>query len=249
METGVWHYLTSCGSLHLFKTEDENSVALETDALTTVRALHKTMMKTAVLPILLVVLLVAWFMAMQIDQLFTSPLYYFGGDDVNQGLAAMALLVLSAIAGLLFLIRYFFWYQKAKHKATEGIVIPFTPFPLLAISFGLLIICTVLLWSHRLVLEEDSYLYRTIFIVMGAVIALLSFVQYKVNHEKSSMRVVRRSFIMVIVGVACCAIALVVPVKKKGYNDAHRTGSPCQGGLWRSWFAAILFTSHCKYPV
>lgn len=212
IEEGGWHYVTSCVSLHIFKTEENDAVPLETDALTTLRALHKTMMKTVVLPVFFVVVTVALFTLQLIHMLFTSPLYSFGGDNVNHALIAMALLVLSAIAGLLFLIRYFFWYKKAKE---EEVVIPFSPFPLLALTFGLMFIGIVFIWSHRLVLAEDSYMYRTTLIVMGVLAALFSFMQYKVHRQKSSMDVVKRSIVLVLVGLACWGIAFFVPVEKK----------------------------------
>lgn len=89
VEDSGWHYVTSCGSLHIFKTEDDGALPLETDAVMTIMALHKTMMKTAVLPILFVILFVGYFTFSQLNLLFTEPLYYFGGDGVNQGLFSM----------------------------------------------------------------------------------------------------------------------------------------------------------------
>lgn len=216
MEEGGWQYVTSCGFLHIFETEDESAVPLETDAVTTIMALHKTMWKTVILPVVLIVAAGVLFVGMQIQSLLTSPLFSFGGDEVNWALMVMALFVLSAIAGIVFLISYFNWYRKAVRIAKEeNAVTPFTAFPSLAITFGLFYFEIIIIWTERLVFGDDSAMYRILLIFMGILTALLSLLQYKVNHQKSSMQVVRRSIILVGLCIVCCGIALFVPSKKK----------------------------------
>lgn len=216
VEDSGWHYVTSCGSLHIFKTEDDAALPLETDAVMTIMALHKTMMKTAVLPILFVILFVGYFTFSQLNLLFTEPLYAFGGDGVNYGLFVMGWFVLSAIAGIAFLISYFNWHHKAVHTAIEeGVVSSFTPFPFLVVTMALLYFGAVIFWIQRLTLAEDSAIYRILLIFMGGLMALLSYMQYRVMKEERNLRSLKRAAVLVVLGVVCCGVALFVPERKK----------------------------------
>lgn len=216
VEESGWQYVTSCGFLHIFKTEDDNAVPLETDALTTIMALYKTMIKTVVLPVLFVVVMCITFVLIQWHSLFTSPLFSFGGDGVNQGLFAMGGLILSAFAGIAFLGSYFNWYRKALHSAKkEGVVIAFTPLPHLIFTVCLLYLVVVILWIQRLIIAEDSAVYRILLIFMGSCTALLSIMQYRVMKQESGMKTMKRSICLVLLGVVCCGIALFVPAEKK----------------------------------
>lgn len=215
VEDSGWQYVTSCGCLHIFKTEDEKAVPLETDALMTIEALHKTMWKTVVLPVLFVIAFVGYFLFSQLNLLFSEPLYAFGGEGVNFGLVVMGWFVLSALAGIAFLISYFSWYRKAVHTAKEeGIIIPFTPFPLLGFTLGLLYFGAVIFWIQRLTLAEDSAIYRILLIFMGGLMALLSFMQYRVMKEERNLKSLKRSLVLVVLGFVCCGAALFVPHRK-----------------------------------
>lgn len=119
-EYSGWEYVASAGEIQVFCSEDKYTTPLETDSITKVNNIHKTMKKIFI-PSYIVLAIV---LLLNVINVFSGFLF----DTID--VLANDFLMLSGICSLLALVlviveftAYFGWKKKALKKAEEGIFV------------------------------------------------------------------------------------------------------------------------------
>lgn len=122
-----WQLAATAGKFQIYYNEDPNPVELETDPMTQVQVIHRTMKKNflpsyAILSVAAILQIV-----MQIGNLtrdfglqYSGAVYYFSGVSWLMIPVWSALLLLYVLE----LSRYLLWYRRAKKRAEEGLMTP-----------------------------------------------------------------------------------------------------------------------------
>ena len=122
-----WQLAATAGKFQIYYNEDPDPVELETDPMTQVQVIHRTMKKNflpsyAILAVMSVLQLV-----MQITNLtrdfglqYSGAVYYFSGVSWLMIPVWSALLLLYVLE----LSRYLLWYRRAKKRAEEELMTP-----------------------------------------------------------------------------------------------------------------------------
>lgn len=122
-----WQLAATAGKFQIYYNEDPDPVELETDPMTQVQVIHRTMKKNflpsyAILAVMSVFQLVVQFTSLTRDfgLQYSGKVYYLSGVSWAMIPIWSALLLVY----LLELGRYFLWYHRAKKRAEEGLMTP-----------------------------------------------------------------------------------------------------------------------------
>ena len=122
-----WQLAATAGKFQIYYNEDPDPVELETDPMTQVQVIHRTMKKNflptyAILAVMSVFQLVVQFTSLTRDfgLQYSGKVYYLSGVSW----AMIPIWSLLLLAYLLELGRYFLWYRRAKNRAEEGLMTP-----------------------------------------------------------------------------------------------------------------------------
>ena len=122
-----WQLAATAGKFQIYYNEDPDPVELETDPMTQVQVIHRTMKKNflpsyAILAVMSVLQLMVQMTSLTRDfgLQYSGKVYYLSGVSW----AMIPIWSLLLLAYLLELGRYFLWYRRAKNRAEEGLMTP-----------------------------------------------------------------------------------------------------------------------------
>lgn len=117
-----WKLALRWGVMQIFYNEDENAVPIETEPVAQVENVRKAMRKNVLFPHLFEVILIAWYMFMQISMFHRDPVEYLSSPLKAYQIPMWISLLLACLYEVGF---YFRWTSKAKKVAEEdGVFLP-----------------------------------------------------------------------------------------------------------------------------
>ena len=163
-----WQLAATAGKFQIYYNEDPDPVELETDPMTQVQVIHRTMKKNflpsyAILAVMSVLQLMVQMTSLTRDfgLQYSGKVYYLSGVSW----AMIPIWSLLLLAYLLELGRYFLWYRRAKNRAEEGLMTPsVSSFWVQSLTLWLLVIL-VLSWVTTGALTDF------VLILFGAMVA------------------------------------------------------------------------------
>ena len=117
-----WQLAVKWGVMQIFYNENENAVPIETEPVAQVENVRKSMRKNVLFPHLFEVILIAWYMFMQIRMFQRDPVEYLASPLKAYQIPMWICLLLACLYEVGF---YFHWTHKAKKVAEEdGVFLP-----------------------------------------------------------------------------------------------------------------------------
>lgn len=117
-----WKLAVKWGVMQIFYNENENAVPIETEPMAQVENVKKSMRKNVLFPHLFEVILIAWYMFMQIRMFQRDPVEYLASPLKAYQIPMWICLLLACLYEVGF---YFHWTHKAKKVAEEdGVFLP-----------------------------------------------------------------------------------------------------------------------------
>ena len=121
-EQDGWVLAVKWGVMQIFYNENENAVPIETEPVAQVENVKKSMRKNVLFPHLFEVLLIAWYMFMQVSWIRRDLVEYLSDPLRVYQIPMWVCLLLACLYEIGF---YFHWTRKAKRMAEEdGIFLP-----------------------------------------------------------------------------------------------------------------------------
>lgn len=165
-----WQLAATAGKFQIYYNEDPDPVELETDPMTQVQVIHRTMKKNFLPTYVILTVTALLQIFMQIANLNRDyGLQYSGKIYYLSGVSWLMLPVWSALLlfYLLELAKYLLWYRRAKKRAEEGLMTP-SPNSRRAQTMSLMLLIVVLLsWS------TSGQMRRLAFAVLGILLLTL----------------------------------------------------------------------------
>lgn len=124
-----WRLVLRWDAMQIFCTDREDAVPIDTDPVPQVDNIHRTMRKKVLVSQLLMVLLIFWFLYLQLSQLQRDPADYLSDASRLFTIPLWLLLLLMTIWELIF---YFRWERRAKEAAEHGVFLPVRAHPWLS---------------------------------------------------------------------------------------------------------------------
>ena len=116
-----WRLLARWGQMQIFVSQEEDPVPIDTDPMTQVETVHRSM-KRAMLPghlvLAAVILWQLWFQLLQFRQ---GPVGFLASTSSLLGVPMWLLLLLATLYEIFF---YFWWHRKAVRGAADGFFLP-----------------------------------------------------------------------------------------------------------------------------
>ena len=116
-----WRLLARWGQMQIFVSQEEDPVPIDTDPMTQVETVHRSM-KRAMLPghlvLAAVILWQLWFQLLQFRQ---DPVGFLASTSSLLGVPMWLLLLLATLYEIFF---YFWWHRKAVRGAADGFFLP-----------------------------------------------------------------------------------------------------------------------------
>lgn len=137
-----WVLAVKWGVMQIFYNENENAVPIETEPMAQVENVKKSMRKNVLFPHLFEVILIAWYMFMQVSWIRRDLVEYLSDPLRVYQIPMWVCLLLACLYEIGF---YFHWTRKAKRMAEEdGVFLPIksnirASYILLAFSFLLIL--------------------------------------------------------------------------------------------------------------
>lgn len=116
-----WRLVLRWDAMQIFCTDREDAVPIDTDPVPQVDNIHRTMRKKVLVSQLLMVLLIFWFLYLQLSQLQRDPADYL--SDTSR-LFTIPLWLLLLLMTIYELVIYFRWGRRAKEAAERGVFLP-----------------------------------------------------------------------------------------------------------------------------
>ena len=116
-----WRLVLRWDVMQIFCTDREDAVPIDTDPVPQVDNIHRTMRKKVLVSQLLMVLLIFWFLYLQLSQLRRDPADYLSDTSRLFTIPFWLLLLLMTIYELVI---YFRWGRRAKEAAERGVFLP-----------------------------------------------------------------------------------------------------------------------------
>lgn len=202
-ETAGWVFVVSYGQMHVFCSENENSVPIETDAEIQVECI-RGFAKTEILCNYLMLLTLSVFVCC----IFSYGIYQKPIETLSDGLHLFWYCPIFALFSLWNIIKYLIWYKKAKAAAKEGLFTPTKKIIKFEALFCVLTLIFCALLKIFFMLAPSQIIFWLVIAVL-AVIMLILFklickVYYKQNFKEKSKKALRN-----ITGIilACVFIA------------------------------------------
>ena len=121
-EQDGWVLAVKWGVMQIFYNENENAVPIETEPVAQVENVKKSMRKNVLFPHLFEVILIAWYMFMQVSWIRRDLVEYLSDPLRVYQIPMWVCLLLACLYEIGF---YFHWTRKAKRMAEEdGIFLP-----------------------------------------------------------------------------------------------------------------------------
>lgn len=117
-----WTLAARWGAMQIFYNENENAVPIETDPVTQVENIHRTMKKPLIRSHIFTTALILYYLILQLCNLFDKPAEYLSDPFYLYSLT----LYLGLLAACLFeLFSYLHWHKKARKAAeNDGVFLP-----------------------------------------------------------------------------------------------------------------------------
>lgn len=109
-----WHLAANAAQFQAFYSEEEDSVPIETDAVTQVTNIHQVMMKSQLLAFLLLLFLSIFQLVSNLQMVFAEPEIELAN---NMMISTISTCSLAAILCVSQILGYFLWYYRAKKAA------------------------------------------------------------------------------------------------------------------------------------
>lgn len=135
-----WKLLTRWGQMQVFCNEAEKPIPIETDAVTQVENIHRSMKKNLLPAHLMILALAIWQLFFNGHRAFTETVDFLSTPHLLASLPIWLLLLLTEIYEIL---NCYLWYRKAKPAAENGVFIPVKTNHF--ISFTLILSCVFVL--------------------------------------------------------------------------------------------------------
>ena len=117
-----WTLAARWGAMQIFYNENENAVPIETDPVTQVENIHRTMKKTLIRSHIFTTALILYYMILQLCNLFDKPAEYLSDPFYLYSLTLYLGLLSASLFELFF---YLHWHRKAKKAAeNDGVFLP-----------------------------------------------------------------------------------------------------------------------------
>ena len=124
-----WRLVLRWDVIQIFCTDREDAVPIDTDPVPQVDNIHRTMRKKVLVSQLLMVLLIFWFLYLQLSQLRRDPADYL--SDTSR-LFTIPLWLMFLLMTIYELVIYFRWGRRAKEEAEHGVFLPVRAHPWLS---------------------------------------------------------------------------------------------------------------------
>ena len=124
-----WRLVLRWDVMQIFCTDREDAVPIDTDPVPQVDNIHRTMRKKVLVSQLLMVLLIFWFLYLQLSQLRRDPADYLSD---NSRLFTIPLWLMLLLMTIYELVIYFRWGRRAKEAAEHGVFLPVRAHPWLS---------------------------------------------------------------------------------------------------------------------
>ena len=205
-----WRLVLRWDVMQIFCTDREDAVPIDTDPVPQVDNIHRTMRKKVLVSQLLMVLLIFWFLYLQLSQLRRDPADYL--SDTSR-LFTIPLWLMLLLMTIYELVIYFRWGRRAKEAAEHGVFLPVRAHPWL--SWAAVGLATVfLLFSFSA--SSDGLLFLFFVVVVTVIPILLANwmlgalkgrgVSRRVNLAVTSAVV----FVLAIVGTGAVAVGAAI---------------------------------------
>jgi len=135
-----WKLLTRWGQMQVFCNEAEKPIPMETDAVTQVENIYRSMKKNLLPAHLMILALAIWQLFFNGHRAFTETVDFLSTPHLLASLPIWLLLLLTEIYEIL---NCYLWYRKAKPAAENGVFIPVKTNHF--ISFTLILSCVFVL--------------------------------------------------------------------------------------------------------
>ncbi len=135
-----WKLLTRWGQMQVFCNEAEKPIPMETDAVTQVENIYRSMKKNLLPAHLMILALAIWQLFFNGHRAFTEMVDFLSSPHLLASLPIWLLLLLTEIYEIL---NCYLWYRKAKPAAENGVFIPVKTNHF--ISFTLILSCVFVL--------------------------------------------------------------------------------------------------------
>lgn len=159
-----WRLVLRWDAMQIFCTDREDAVPIETDPIPQVENIHRTMKKKLLTGQLFALVVILWYLYLQISQLRQDPVDYLSSTG-HLFTAPVWLLLLLVI--LLEIGTYFRWRRKAEQAAEEGIFLPVRANPWLI--WGPIALAAVFLLLSFLDSDTPLPLLACIALLMGVI--------------------------------------------------------------------------------
>lgn len=116
-----WKLAARWDAMQIFYTDRADAVPIDTDPVTQVETIHRTMSKRILTAQLLSLALYLFVLVYQLRQLWRNPVDYLSTPSY---LFSLPLWMLLVVFPLYELIYYFLWHRRAKKAAEQGIFLP-----------------------------------------------------------------------------------------------------------------------------